>query len=62
VSSVSLLHAQLTSPRLRLVIVAHEFQVSPNSALRAAVNPHAVDRRLQVRSHPPYPRFSTLSC
>jgi hypothetical protein len=35
---------------------------SPKSVLRAAVSHRVVDRRLQVRSRPPHPRFSTLAC
>jgi hypothetical protein len=57
-----LLHAQCTCPRLRLATVAPQFVFSPNSVLRAAVSHRAVGRRPQVRSRPPYPRFSTLAC
>ena len=39
-----------------------EFPFSPNSVLHAAVSELAVAKRLQVRSYPPCPRFSTLVC
>jgi hypothetical protein len=57
--SISLLRAQCFAPRLQSSTVAPQFVISLNSVLRAAVSHRVVDRRLQVRSHPPHARFRT---
>jgi hypothetical protein len=46
----------------RLLTIARAIAIPPKSVLRAAVSHRVVDHRLQVRSRPPHPRFSTLAC